>query len=128
MLTGRAPFDGCGSRSAAGEHLLCLLAEKPAASLGNADGDNIVFLLVDSGKHGGGGAERDFMLARTATKDDPDAEFPGHRCGQSNAVVAQASVTRNGEVYLIAIRKASSRLKIETMAFSWSLSLPVRRW
>ena len=89
---------GSGDGGAAGEHMLRVVCEQPVAGFGDADGDDVVFLSVDSGKYGGGGAQRDFVLARAAAKDDSDAEFPRHS-GQSISVIARASVTRSGEVY-----------------------------
>jgi hypothetical protein len=74
---------------AAGQHVLRLIGQEPLAGFRDADGDHVVFLSVDGGKHGGGGTERDFVLARAATKNDPNAKFPGHRCGQSIAAARQ---------------------------------------
>lgn len=68
-----------GDGGAAGEHVLCVIGKEPVARLRDADGDDFVFLLVDGGKHGGGGAERDLVLAGAAAEDDPNAEFAGHR-------------------------------------------------
>ena len=99
---------GCDG-GAAGEHVLRVFCEQPVAGFGDADGDDVVFLSVDSGKHGGSRAQRDFVLARAAAKDDSDAEFPGHS-GQSISVIAGASVTRNGEVYGVALKVAAREL------------------
>ena len=46
---------------------------EPVAGLGDADGDDVVLALVDGLEDGGGGEERDFVLAGAAAEENADA-------------------------------------------------------
>ncbi len=54
---------------------------EPLALLGDADGDDFVFCLVDGFEDGGGGEEGDLVLAGAAAEEDADAEFLGGGLG-----------------------------------------------
>ena len=68
---------GNGARVAQ-EELVRIGRGQPAAFPGDADGDDVEFGAVDSVEDGGGGEQRDFVLAAAAAEENADAEFVGH--------------------------------------------------
>lgn len=57
----------------AGEEVLGGGWREPVAGFGDADGDDVVFFLVDGLEDGGGGEEGDFVLAGAAAEENADA-------------------------------------------------------
>jgi len=63
------------SRRGAFEQAEGIGGAEPVALLVDGDGDDVVTLAVDGLEDGGGGEQRDFMLAGAAAKENADAEF-----------------------------------------------------
>ena len=60
------------------EQAVRIAGGEPAALLGDADRHHIELAAVDGVEDGGGGEQRDLMLAAAPAKEDADAEFFGH--------------------------------------------------
>ena len=72
------PVAGVRGRWIALEQLVRIGRGQPAAFPGDADGDDVEFGAVDCVEDGGGGEQRDFVLAAAATEENADAELVGH--------------------------------------------------
>src|SRR5581483_7711069 len=57
------------------QQVLGMLGSEPAPFLGDADGNDLVFFLVDCVENGGGREQGDLVLSTAAAKQDPHPEL-----------------------------------------------------
>ena len=61
------------------QQVLGMEVGEPAALLGDADGNDLVFLFIDGFENGGCREQRDFMLAAASAEEDSDSKTIFHK-------------------------------------------------